>query len=122
MANALRSVATHRESRPLLHHADNLERGPVTNPVGLENIGNTCYLNSILQYLYTVQPIRDLVESYGENRLDVADIDKRRIGGSKSKVQPVDLIVGQHCQFPRPRAFDRPLGLPLCAGRMLIVL
>lgn len=92
-------MATHRESRPLLHHADNLERGPVSNPVGLENIGNTCYLNSILQYLYTVQPIRGLVENYEQNKLDAADIDRRRIGGSKSKVQPVDLVIGQHCQF-----------------------
>lgn len=100
MANSLRSVARHRESRPLLQHAEILERGPVTNPVGLENIGNTCYLNSILQYLYTVQPIRMLVDTYAENRLDDVDIDKRRIGGSKSKVQPVDLIIGQHCKFP----------------------
>ncbi|SPO05205.1 uncharacterized protein DNG_07892 [Cephalotrichum gorgonifer] len=96
VANALRSVARHRESRPLLHHAEMLERGPVTNPVGLENIGNTCYLNSILQYLYTVQPIRTLVETYAENRLDSVDMDKRRIGGSKSKVQAVDLVIGQH--------------------------
>ena len=102
MANALRSVGRARGSRPLINHADNLERGPVTNPVGLENIGNTCYLNSILQYLYTVQPIRDLVETYDENMLEAADIDQRRIGGSKSKVQPVDLIVGQHCRFPWP--------------------
>lgn len=118
VANALRSVASHRESRPLLHHADNLEQGPVTNPVGLENIGNTCYLNSILQYLYTVQPIRRLVETYEQNKLDAADIDKRRIGASKSKVQPVDLVVGQHCQFPEPlaRAF---LPLPSAHGNVL---
>lgn len=90
-------MATHRGSAPLSRHAENLERGPVSNPVGLENIGNTCYLNSILQYLYTVQPIRELVDSYSENKLDTEDIDHRRIGGSKSKVLPVDLVIGQHC-------------------------
>ncbi|KAG0009997.1 ubiquitin-specific protease ubp2, partial [Podila clonocystis] len=31
------------------------------NPVGLVNIGNTCYLNSLLQYIYTVNDIRETV-------------------------------------------------------------
>ncbi|KAK5661769.1 hypothetical protein OQA88_9870 [Cercophora sp. LCS_1] len=30
-------------------------------PAGLENITNTCYLNSILQYFYTVDAVRELV-------------------------------------------------------------
>jgi hypothetical protein len=40
------------------------------NPVGLSNIGNTCYLNSLLQYMYTVNEIRETVlnmEAYIEN-------------------------------------------------------
>ncbi|KAG0079863.1 ubiquitin-specific protease ubp2 [Linnemannia elongata] len=41
-----------------------------SNPVGLSNIGNTCYLNSLLQYMYTVKDIRETVlnmEAYIEN-------------------------------------------------------
>ncbi|KAG0315879.1 ubiquitin-specific protease ubp2, partial [Dissophora globulifera] len=40
------------------------------NPIGLSNIGNTCYLNSLLQYLYTVREVRETVltmEAYVEN-------------------------------------------------------
>ncbi|KAF9315047.1 ubiquitin-specific protease ubp2 [Podila horticola] len=43
------------------------------NPVGLVNIGNTCYLNSVLQYIYTVKDIRDAVinmEAYAKDESD----------------------------------------------------
>ncbi|KAI4594026.1 ubiquitin-specific protease ubp2 [Pestalotiopsis sp. 9143b] len=40
-------------------------------PPGLGNIGNTCYLNSLLQYLYSVVPVRNLVLRYPEQSLDL---------------------------------------------------
>lgn len=43
------------------------------NPVGLANIGNTCYLNSLLQYIYTIKDIRETVmnmDAYVENESD----------------------------------------------------
>ena len=33
---------------------------------GIENFGNTCYCNSVLQALYACQPFRQFVESYGD--------------------------------------------------------
>ncbi|KAG0052950.1 ubiquitin-specific protease ubp2 [Gryganskiella cystojenkinii] len=43
------------------------------HPVGLANIGNTCYLNSLLQYMYTIRDIRETVmnmDAYLENESD----------------------------------------------------
>ncbi|KAJ1866634.1 ubiquitin-specific protease ubp2 [Coemansia sp. RSA 989] len=38
-------------------------------PIGLKNIGNTCYLNSILQCLFSILPIRKAVMCYGDGKM-----------------------------------------------------
>ncbi|KAG0085142.1 ubiquitin-specific protease ubp2 [Podila epicladia] len=43
------------------------------NPVGLVNIGNTCYLNSLLQYIYTINDIRETVINMEVNTEDEDD-------------------------------------------------
>ncbi|KAF9971991.1 ubiquitin-specific protease ubp2, partial [Modicella reniformis] len=52
-------------------------------PVGLSNIGNTCYLNSLLQYIYTIKEIRESVlnmEAYIENE-DAEDWKPKVVDG-----------------------------------------
>ncbi|KAI8350593.1 hypothetical protein EDC96DRAFT_567370 [Choanephora cucurbitarum] len=52
------------------------------NPVGLINIGNTCYFNSLLQYYYTIVPFRDTVLHY-ENYVEDEDNEPKKTGGLK---------------------------------------
>ncbi|QPG93659.1 hypothetical protein C2857_001529 [Epichloe festucae Fl1] len=66
-------------------------------PVGLHNIGNTCYLNSLLQYLFTVKPIRDIVFNYDHVKLPLTDesITSRLLGGNKMQMDRGEAVVAQ---------------------------
>ena len=71
--------------------------GDLSLPVGLHNIGNTCYLNSLLQYLYTVKPVRDIATNFDAFKLEVTDdnIENRRLGGNKMKMSRGEAVVAQ---------------------------
>ncbi|CAG8569018.1 15047_t:CDS:10, partial [Acaulospora morrowiae] len=53
-------------------------------PVGLDNIGNTCYLNSLLQYYFTIRNLREAV--FASDSVSINGIDQWEsitIGGRK---------------------------------------
>ncbi|KAI0438655.1 cysteine proteinase [Xylaria telfairii] len=68
-----------------------------TTPPGLKNIGNTCYLNSLLQYFYNVKPIRDMVLSYDQIQLglDEISVKNRLTGGNGTRVTLEEAIVAR---------------------------
>jgi ubiquitin carboxyl-terminal hydrolase 25 len=64
-------------------------------PVGLVNIRNTCYLNSLLQYFNTVLPVRDVVLNWEEYKLEPTEenIRTRRLGGSGSALDRAEAFL-----------------------------
>lgn len=70
-------------------------------PVGCCNIGNTCYLNSVLQFLFTIKPLRDLVLHCENNLQDLAPeaLRKKRVG--RTAVSLARAETGQQCKYYR---------------------
>lgn len=54
---------------------------PENWPTGLDNIGNTCYLNSLLQYYFCIGPLREMVFKFSEESADFSGSGGRKIGG-----------------------------------------
>jgi ubiquitin carboxyl-terminal hydrolase 25/28 len=53
--------------------SNSVTRPDYENPVGLSNMGNTCYLNCLLQYFYTVKPLREVILNFDEYKIDTSD-------------------------------------------------
>ncbi|KAJ3256989.1 ubiquitin-specific protease ubp2 [Boothiomyces macroporosus] len=73
LRQALNTVANHRDCFMIQHFLSTgqlpsfdskIDLDCINLPAGLVNIGNTCYLNSLLQYLFSINIFRDFVFSY----------------------------------------------------------
>jgi len=106
--NALTVLAQERDSRLLNEHLRNtrvIQRPTpeppqrINEPRGLNNIGNTCYLNSLLQYLYTIKPLRELVCNFDKYKqdLDEQSIHEKQIG--QESVSLTKVKRAQECRF-----------------------
>lgn len=88
---SLKTIGEHRKSKLIEGY---LTSGIVNStllsteqsPAGLNNIGNTCYLNSLLQYYFVIEQLRDYILNFNEV-FSAEDFEKdekyqiRRIGG-----------------------------------------
>ncbi|KAL9595097.1 MAG: hypothetical protein Q9179_005121 [Wetmoreana sp. 5 TL-2023] len=95
LRSALRAIAKDRNSKYLhnfLNHGTTTSGYPLGEwPVGLANIGNTCYLNSLLQFYFTMKPLRQLVLNFDEYKLDVSlgSQVKRTVGSRNVSLKEV---------------------------------
>jgi ubiquitin carboxyl-terminal hydrolase 25 len=88
---ALAAIARDRNSALLLGKAGAADIGTAEEPVGLWNIGNTCYLNSLLQLLYTLVDLRRIVLDFDKYKmnLDEASLEQKRVGQRKVSMKEV---------------------------------
>lgn len=74
-------------------------------PVGLNNVGNTCYLNSLLQYFYTIRELRETVSNYNQFKEDLTadtDGDLKRVGGRAVSKKEIERSI--RCEWTRGRS------------------
>lgn len=92
---ALGRIAEERKSDILMSF---LEKGSIDSsllppeawPTGLDNIGNTCYLNSLLQFYFSIKPLREMIINFDEESVKIDPKALRKIGGRKVEKSEVE--------------------------------
>ncbi|KAK6524616.1 ubiquitin-specific protease ubp2 [Arthrobotrys megalospora] len=98
LKSALKVIADKRQSRPLEHYIKTgstllFTDGMADWPVGLENTGNTCYLNSLLQYYFTIKPLRDVIldfDNHEEDEVSEELLQRKQVGGRKVTTSEIE--------------------------------
>lgn len=83
-----------------------------TWPVGLRSHGNTCYLNSLLQYYFSIKPLRDIILDYPSYALDTAKFTEKKERVGQRKISMVEIKGGQRFADDLNRLFERMIKEP----------
>ncbi len=86
--NTIQQALTHANGGTAVH-------APETWPVGLTSHGNTCYLNSLLQYYFSIRPLRDIILDYDKYKLDTAAHTEKEERVGQRQVSGVEIKGGQ---------------------------
>ncbi|KXT13990.1 hypothetical protein AC579_8847 [Pseudocercospora musae] len=88
------------------------KHSPETWPVGLTSHGNTCYLNSLLQYYFSIKPLRDIVLNYEEYKLDTAVRARKEERVGQRVISETEISGGQRFAEDLKELFERMIKDP----------
>ncbi|KAF2166323.1 hypothetical protein M409DRAFT_66774 [Zasmidium cellare ATCC 36951] len=83
-----------------------------TWPAGLESHGNTCYLNSLLQYYFSVAPLRNIVLNYDDYKLDTTKYHEKHERVGYLNISMVEIKGGQRFAEDMKHLFERMIKSP----------
>lgn len=81
-------------------------------PVGLTSHGNTCYLNSLLQYYFTIKPLRDIVLHFEDYKFDLQSHNGKEERVGSRKVTPLEIRAYQKFVEDLRHLFERMIRDP----------
>lgn len=87
--------------------ASNTAHSPETWPVGLVSHGNTCYLNSLLQYYFSLKPLRDIVIDYDHYKMDTTKSQDKLERVGQRRVSTKEIQGGQKFADELRHLFER---------------
>lgn len=85
---------------------------PNSWPVGLTSHGNTCYLNSLLQYYFTIKPLRDIVLNFEDYKFDLATHKGKAERVGARRVKPFEIEAYQKFVSDLRNLFERMIKDP----------
>lgn len=85
----------------------NTQHAPATWPVGLRSHGNTCYLNSLLQYYFSLQPVRNIILNYEKYQLDTSIDPQKSERVGQAQVNSLEIKAGQRFAQDLKHLFER---------------
>lgn len=83
----------HSELKAMAGISTEPDRDRADWPVGLQNIGNTCYLNSLLQFYFSIRPFREMVLDIERYQMDLDDekgMAQKQVGSRKVAKKEVE--------------------------------